>query len=64
MQLHEYLKSNGIALPAFARTIGVSVQAVHRYAKGGRTPRPKVMDKIITATAGEVQPNDFYSKAA
>ena len=64
MQLREYLKSNDITLPAFAETIGVSVQAVHRYVKGGRKPKPTVMDKIMDATQGNVQPNDFYSKAA
>jgi hypothetical protein len=61
MQLHEYLASEKVPIPAFAEQISVSVQAVHRYLSGDRIPRVDVMDRIKTATDGKVQPNDFYA---
>jgi hypothetical protein len=64
MQLRQYLSDNNIEIPAFARDIGVSVQAVHRYVSGERTPRKEVMERIQAQTAGDVQPNDFYAQAA
>jgi len=64
MQLRQYLATRNIPIPAFAASIGVSVQAVHRYLSGERTPRRAVMERIQAATDGEVQPNDFYTEPA
>ncbi len=61
MKLAEHLKEQGISTDAFARTIGVSGEAARRYLKGERIPEPKVMVKIVLASGGEVQPNDFYA---
>lgn len=64
MQLGAYLKAQEIEIPTFARDIAVSVQAVHRYVKGERIPTQDVMARIVAKTAGQVQPNDFYPRAA
>lgn len=61
MQLREYLDRREITIPVFAERIGVSVQAVHRYVTGERTPRPEVMKRIAAVTQGDVEPNDFYT---
>lgn len=60
MQLREFLSDEKITIPAFAETIGVSVQAVHRYVSGERVPRHEVMERITAATHGKVQPNDIH----
>lgn len=43
----------------FALRIGVSRQALDRYMRGIRTPRPKVMERIHAETGGTVSANDF-----
>jgi transcriptional regulator with XRE-family HTH domain len=63
MDLRQYLDDRAIPITAFAGTIGVSVQAIHRYLNGERIPKREVMDRITRATAGKVQPNDFFSSA-
>lgn len=59
MRLKTYLDTQNISIPEFAGTIGVTVQAAHRYIKGERLPRLDVMDKITVVTRGEVQANDL-----
>lgn len=59
MNLDDYLKSTDQTEDAFAKRIGVSQPAVHRY-RTGRIPTPDVMQKIVEATAGSVTPNDFF----
>ena len=61
MDLRRYLDARNIPITAFAETLGVSVQAVHRYLNGERLPRPDVMMRIKQATKGAVRPDDFYS---
>lgn len=61
--LGRHLFNEGITVPAFAGEIGVSVQAVHRYVAGERTPHRRVMERITTVTGGKVQPNDFFARA-
>jgi hypothetical protein len=39
-------------IPTFARLIGVSVQAVHRYVGDERVPGREVMERIRAATKG------------
>lgn len=43
----------------FAAEIGVSRQALHRYRRGERTPRPQILARIRDASAGAVTANDF-----
>lgn len=65
MQLASFLRESGISLNAFARQIGAkNARTVQRYTKHGRIPSSRMMQKIVTATEGKVQPNDFYSAAA
>ena len=61
MDLRRYLDARNIPIAVFAETLGVSVQAVHRYLNGERVPRPDVMIRIKQVTNGAVKPNDFYS---
>lgn len=64
MKLSDYLVREGLSQAAFAYTIGVSQQAVERYANGERIPRSEIMLKIKAATAGAVTADDFYQEAA
>ena len=59
MTLTEYLAQQDLDAGRFAEKIGVSGEAVRRYALGRRTPRPAIMRRIVEATGGAVQPNDF-----
>lgn len=61
MDLQTYLKNNNLTRPEFARRIGVSQVAVHRYINRERTPRPQQMASIVKETGGCVTPNDFLS---
>jgi transcriptional regulator with XRE-family HTH domain len=60
MTLTEYLHANDLTASEFARRMGVSPQAVHRYCDGGRVPRKPEMEKILDLTDGLVTPNDFF----
>lgn len=61
MKLRDYLSSRKIRLEDFAVAIGASHAAVvSRYANGRRMPDRDAMAAIVKATAGAVQPNDFY----
>jgi DNA-binding transcriptional regulator YdaS (Cro superfamily) len=64
MRLSQYLAENDIGKAAFADLIGVSIQAVYRYANGERIPTPDIMRQIKAATEGKVTPNDFYCTEA
>lgn len=60
MKLATYIKSKKLTASEFAREIGTSPMAMHRYLIG-RLPAPDVVVAIHKATKGEVQPNDFYA---
>ena len=60
MKLRTHLEATHTPVPEFAKRIGVSVAALHRYLTGQRLPRPDVMEKIVRETQGSVQPNDFF----
>lgn len=59
MTLGEYLSEHQISDRAFADKIGVTRQALHRYRRHERQPRPDVLRRIREATDGAVTPNDF-----
>lgn len=59
MKLASYLSTEGMTQALFAEAIGASQSDVARYANG-RIPRPETMAKIVVATSGKVQPNDFF----
>ena len=64
MKLSEYLENQGLSQEGFGRLIGVTQQAVERYVSGARVPRPEVIRRIVDATDGAVEPNDFFEAAA
>jgi len=64
MTLAEYIDGRNIAVAEFANDIGVSPQTVYRYLSGERTPRGKMLRRIMKATAGAVQPLDFLEQDA
>ncbi|MFM7852394.1 MAG: helix-turn-helix domain-containing protein [Flammeovirgaceae bacterium] len=59
MQLKRFLFQNQIDRAIFAKKIGVSVPALHRYLHGERFPRIEHLKAIAIATEGKVLPNDF-----
>ena len=63
MRLQEYLDHKNITASQFASEIGRAVSTVTRLAKGQAIPEPETMAKIIVATSGAVQPNDFFAEA-
>jgi TorA maturation chaperone TorD len=63
MRLQEYLDHKNITASQFANEIGRAVSTVTRIAKGQATPEPETMAKIVAATGGAVQPNDFFLSA-
>jgi TorA maturation chaperone TorD len=63
MRLQEYLDHKNITASQFAIEIGRAVSTVTRLAKGQAVPEPETMTKIIAATGGAVQPNDFFADA-
>jgi hypothetical protein len=60
MTIREYLKANKISPVAFAGMVGVTPQALYRYMAGDRQPRRWVVEQIILATHGKVQPSDLH----
>lgn len=64
MNLNDYLQTVNLSRAEFANLIGVSGQAVGRYANSKRIPEPKVMKAIVLVTDGKVTPNDFYQEVA
>lgn len=65
MQLDDYLAAEGLTYSEFARRCDTPhARTIERIAKGQKMPGPKMMPRIIKASAGAVQPNDFYADAA
>lgn len=64
MKLDRYLFETKTKPAEFARTLGVSREAVRLYIKGDRLPRRDIMERIVRETDGEVTANDFYEVAA
>lgn len=61
MQLEAYLRESGITKADFARTIDVDWSTLFRYMRGIRRPHPDILYRIVKATGGAVQANDFYA---
>jgi DNA-binding transcriptional regulator YdaS (Cro superfamily) len=60
MKLIDYLTSENLSQSDFARLLGVPPVYVHRWVIKGAIPEKWQMAKIVQATNGQVQPNDFY----
>lgn len=63
MKLRPYLDEKKISPADFAREIRVETASVHRYLTGERIPRMEILERIIQATEGAVQANDFFAAA-
>ena len=64
MKLKTYLTETNTKRGDLAKTIGVTEVAIHRYITGARIPRQETMSRIVAATNGAVQPNDFFDTEA
>jgi len=60
VRLSDYLTAQKLPFADFGQRVGVSGESVRLWAHGERVPRPDVMARIVEATAGAVQPGDFY----
>jgi len=60
MRLEIYLKDRGVTRENFARSLGVSRQAVDHWIRGYRFPRPEHVMKIEQVTEGLVCAADWY----
>ena len=61
MQLRTFLEESGTSVSKFAREIDVLAKSVYRYMDGTRRASPAIMYRIVTATNGAVEANDFYA---
>ena len=59
MQLRDYLADRGQTPAEFAKKIGVHHDAVRKWLRGERVPRPKQITAIMRATGGRVTANDL-----
>jgi transcriptional regulator with XRE-family HTH domain len=63
MTLTEYIQSKGLTLDQFGLLIGRSGATVSRIARGIHKPDWQTMEAILSATAGEVDPNSFAGRS-
>jgi glutamine synthetase len=62
MKLGNFLSESGFSVRDFAKTVNVTEAAMSRYVSGKRLPRTEIMQRIVDASHGEVQPNDFFER--
>jgi len=62
MKLGDFLSTQGFSVRDFAKTVNVTDAAMSRYVSGKRLPRAEIMQRIVEATEGNVQPNDFFER--
>jgi glutamine synthetase len=62
MKLGHFLAESGFSVRDFAKTVNVTEAAMSRYVSGKRLPRAEIMQRIVEASHGEVQPNDFFER--
>jgi transcriptional regulator with XRE-family HTH domain len=60
MTLDDWRQANALNYQQLADRLGVNHESASRYCKGRRIPAAAVMRRIVQATGGQVQPNDFY----
>lgn len=56
------LSGSGFSVRDFAKTVNVTEAAMSRYVSGKRMPRTEIMQRIVDASHGEVQSNDFFER--
>lgn len=59
MKLADWLFDNSVSPGAMRSRLGVSRTAIHRYLTHKRIPQPRMLQRIITLTGGQVQLADF-----
>lgn len=59
-KLSSYLKERNLTVEQFGALIERSGATVSRIARGIQKPDSETMQRIIDATGGAVQPNDFF----
>lgn len=64
MTLDRYMDREGIRDGQLAELCGCDRTTILRARRGETLPSPSLMAKIAQVTGGEVQPNDFYARAA
>ena len=64
MNLGEYLKESGLSLSEFAEKVGVADASMSRYVAGKRVPKTNILRRIVEASGGRVQANDFFTGTA
>lgn len=57
--LKTWRDSRGLTQTALALLLGVRKNSVHRYERGERFPRPRILARIETVTAGAITARDF-----
>jgi plasmid maintenance system antidote protein VapI len=64
MKIKSYIEArDGETITSFARTVGIDVSTMHRIVNEKHIPSAATMRKIVAATGGMVQPNDFFTSA-
>ena len=61
MKLDQYLTISELTIVKFAEMVGVSEVSMGRYAASKRVPRPTILRRIVAASGGAVQANDFFA---
>jgi len=59
LKLEDYLKKKMIAVPDFAKTIGVNKGTIYNYINGDRIPTLDIAMKIVKETKGVVSYEDL-----
>ena len=61
MKLSDWLKENGVLRKDFAARIDVSPSYITAMCDGSVWPGRGVLESVVEATDGKVQPNDFLA---
>lgn len=61
MNLRDFLKEEKMTIPQFSEESGIPEHSIKSYIYDGKRP-DKYMQKIIAATCGRVNANDFYGQ--
>lgn len=60
MTLDEFMQAHRLSARDVAERVGVGPEAVRKWLRGERIPRPAQMTRIHEISAGAVQPATFY----
>lgn len=64
MKLADYMHANGVTPSTLRKVLGLrSRSSVARYLTGQRIPEPKILQRIIELTRGQVQLADFLNSS-